>query len=1040
MSVLDDLVAGLSRGRGATVGISGAAGVGRTALLSRVRGAVVASCVPDGIPFGAVTQLAAALLAPAAFGELVNGCLEDRERAAGRLCDAFAGLADERPVVLAVDDLQWADEWSLRWFGEMAGRTGDLPVLLIGTAYEPFAEGHRISLAPLSSAETAMLVRQVLGELPAEAETAVLDIVRGRPAVLHELAEQWAAAHDPAAAAAGLAVPSAGQYDPAAAGWATTSAEQWNPARVAAAGRATPAEQHDPAGAGRAVTLGEQWNPARVAAAAPAEQYDPAGAGRPVTPTEQRNPAPVAAATPAEQYDPAGAGRPVTSAEQRNPARVAAAGRAVMSARAARIRRGLPPEALALLRAMSVSERLDVVAAVGLAELGAADVPAALSALEASGLVADGRPAEPHLAADVLAELAEPERDELYRRGAELAHRTGAGALVAAELLRAAPPVGEPWARAVLAEAAEQWSAQGNPVAATESLRRALAEPASPADRATLLVRLASAVVRRDPDHADRRLVQVLAEPALAALPAATTAADLLLARGDAETVHRLVAEPGRASTVDPALVALGRLAREEAAADPEMPVPALPGPETIGPFGPDARPTTAHPATAAPTAIDPATIDPSVAAPAAVNPSAIDVAAVNPSAAGPIATAPAAVDPTAAPPAAASPTAAAPAAVNPPTAAPAATRPGGVGAAGADSSRNRTTRPLPAFPGTSTPNPADAGVAAFRLAVRGEQRGAVLDLASRALVVREEAPLMPRIAACRALICAGALTDAVDALTVIVAAARRRDARAAAAQALVYRAAAALRDDRPEEALRDLAAADRELPGRCWHPLAVPVRAAVEISARLRVGRLEHARHLGTEPLPRGSGHGAAAAFLRHAEAELALAEDDPATALQSALECGRVLRSRGWVNPMVATWRTTASIALRRLGEHGAAAALAAEEVALAERWGTVAALEPLRERAVAGLRRAVPVPRRPADPLPAPRFPVPRPDALSPAERDVAELAARGLANREIARELSIALRTVELRLTKVYRKLGLKGRAALADHWPTRTAGS
>ncbi|MBE1496551.1 DNA-binding CsgD family transcriptional regulator [Amycolatopsis lexingtonensis] len=890
-----------------------------------------------------MTQLAAALLSPAAFGELVGGCLEDRERAAGLLCDAFAGLAAERPVVLAVDDLQWADEWSLRWFAEMAGRTGDVPVLLIGTAYEPIAAGHRISLAPLSSSETAMLVRQVLGELPAEAETAVLDIVRGRPAVLHELAEQWAAAHDPAGAAAGLAVTSAGQYNAAAVERAVTPAQQWNPARAAAAGRAmSSAGQYDAAAVGHAETSAEQWNPARVVAA-----------GR--------------AVSSAGQYDAAALGRAGTSAEQWNPARVVAAGRAVMSARTARIRRGLPPGALALLRAMSVSERLDVVAAVGLAELGAADVPAALSALEASGLVTDGRPAEPHLAADVLAELAEPDRDELYRRGAELAHRTGAGALVAAELLRAAPPVGEPWARAVLAEAAEQWSAQGNPVAAAESLRRALAEPASPADRATLLVRLASAVVRRDPDHADRRLIQVLAEPALAALPAATTAADLLLARGDAETVHRLVAEPGRASTVDPALVALGRLAREEAAADPEMPVPVLPGSDTIGPD--TARPTAARLDTTGPVAVHPAAVEPS--------------------------------------------------------------------ATGAETSKNRTAS-LPAFPGTSTPNPADAGVTAFRLAVRGEQRGAVLDLASRALVVREEAPLMPRIAACRALICAGTLADAADALTAVIAAARRRDARAAAAQALVHRAAAALRDDRPEEALRDLAAADRELPVRCWHPLAVPVRAAVEISARLRVGRLEHARHLGAEPLPRGSEHGAAAAFLRHAEAELALAEDDPATALQAALECGRVLRARGWVNPMVATWRTTASLALRRLGEHAAAASLAAEEVALAERWGTAAALEGLRERAPD--RRAVPVPRRPADSLPAPRFPVPRPDALSPAERDVAELAARGLANREIARELSIALRTVELRLTKVYRKLGLKGRAALADHWPTRTAGS
>jgi DNA-binding CsgD family transcriptional regulator len=620
-----------------------------------------------------------------------------------------------------------------------------------------------------------------------------------------------------------------------------------------------------------------------------------------------------------------------------------------MSARAARIRRGLPVDALALLRAMAVSERLDVVAAIDLAGLSPASAPRALSALEASGLVTDGRHAEPYLAADALAELAELERNVLYRRGAELAHRTGAGALVAAELLRAAPPVGEPWARAVLVEAAELWSTQGNPLAAAEVLRRALAEPARPAERASLLIRLASAVVRREPEHADRRLVQVLTEPG----PAAAMAADLLLARGDAETVHRLVAElgspePGRSSIVDPAVVALGVLAREEAAVDPEMPVPALPG--AVGGSAPE-PPTHERPDS------------------------------------------------------------------------------------GSGPHRHTTAgRPLSA----DLRDPAAAGVAAFRLAVRGEQRTTVLDLADRALVVREEAPLMPRLAACRALLCAGVAGEAVDALTAVVAAARRRDARAAAARALLLRADAALRDDRPDDALRDLAAADRELPARCWHPAALPARSAVEITVRLRLGQLEHARNLAAEPRPRGGGHPAAAAFLLQAEAELALAGGDAGTALAAALECGRVLRSRGWVNPMLTPWRTTASLALRRLGDRDAAAELAAEELALAERWGTAAAFEALRERVAAG-HRAVPAPRRPADPQPVPRFAPARPDALSPAERDVAELAARGLANRKIARELSIALRTVELRLTKVYRKLGLKGRGALADHWPTRASG-
>ncbi|WP_327674628.1 AAA family ATPase [Kitasatospora sp. NBC_00458] len=52
------------------------------------------------------------------------------------------------------------------------------------------------------------------------------------------------------------------------------------------------------------------------------------------------------------------------------------------------------------------------------------------------------------------------------------------------------------------------------------------------------------------------------------------------------------------------------------------------------------------------------------------------------------------------------------------------------------------------------------------------------------------------------------------------------------------------------------------------------------------------------------------------------------------------------------------------------------------------------------------------------------------LSEAERRVAELAARGLSNRDIARKLYITVSTVEQHLTRVYRKLGVRRRVDLA----------
>ncbi|MFD8315778.1 helix-turn-helix domain-containing protein [Kitasatospora purpeofusca] len=55
--------------------------------------------------------------------------------------------------------------------------------------------------------------------------------------------------------------------------------------------------------------------------------------------------------------------------------------------------------------------------------------------------------------------------------------------------------------------------------------------------------------------------------------------------------------------------------------------------------------------------------------------------------------------------------------------------------------------------------------------------------------------------------------------------------------------------------------------------------------------------------------------------------------------------------------------------------------------------------------------------------------RPVGLSRAELRVAELAARGRTNRQIAHELFLTVSTVEQHLTSSYRKLGVKRRADL-----------
>ena len=58
---------------------------------------------------------------------------------------------------------------------------------------------------------------------------------------------------------------------------------------------------------------------------------------------------------------------------------------------------------------------------------------------------------------------------------------------------------------------------------------------------------------------------------------------------------------------------------------------------------------------------------------------------------------------------------------------------------------------------------------------------------------------------------------------------------------------------------------------------------------------------------------------------------------------------------------------------------------------------------------------------------------PDELTPAECRIADLVAEGRSNKEVAAALVISVKTVEVTLTRVYRKLGTKNRAELARTW-------
>jgi DNA-binding CsgD family transcriptional regulator len=63
-------------------------------------------------------------------------------------------------------------------------------------------------------------------------------------------------------------------------------------------------------------------------------------------------------------------------------------------------------------------------------------------------------------------------------------------------------------------------------------------------------------------------------------------------------------------------------------------------------------------------------------------------------------------------------------------------------------------------------------------------------------------------------------------------------------------------------------------------------------------------------------------------------------------------------------------------------------------------------------------------------------PRVRMLTATEREIARLVATGRRNKEVAATLSVAVRTVEWNLSKVYRKLGVRSRTELAAHLARR----
>lgn len=234
---------------------------------------------------------------------------------------------------------------------------------------------------------------------------------------------------------------------------------------------------------------------------------------------------------------------------------------------------------------------------------------------------------------------------------------------------------------------------------------------------------------------------------------------------------------------------------------------------------------------------------------------------------------------------------------------------------------------------------------------------------------------------------------------------------------------------------------------------------------------------------------------FLLDVRAQLRLAQHRPREALDDALRAGDRLRTDFSVaNPGVVAWRSTAALALLALGDSGRAEELAADELEHAQRIGVTrvvirdlrvlglaaggeagielleeavrtaesypmrlesmhalvdlgAALRRAKKRAASRepLRRALELSHRGGASAISARAQTElaasgaRPRrilltgvaALTPSERRVAQLAAKGMTTREIAESLFVSPKTVEYHLRHTYRKLDVGSRSELSD---------
>ncbi|HUD37304.1 MAG TPA: AAA family ATPase [Streptosporangiaceae bacterium] len=214
-STLSALHSSCQHGTSASVLISGPAGIGKTALLAEICEQATrmkirvgwSKCDPieqvwPGAPVIAALRAGRDPVTTAEQYEQIAALASEPLLLADRIASLLEELAAAEPLLIAIDDLQWADRVSRFLLRSMASRLAGLPVVWIfASRDDPTGidlAGHDVirreylQLVPLTTSDLAAMARDRLGRVPDERTRRYLNATGGNPFLATQIIDSLA--------------------------------------------------------------------------------------------------------------------------------------------------------------------------------------------------------------------------------------------------------------------------------------------------------------------------------------------------------------------------------------------------------------------------------------------------------------------------------------------------------------------------------------------------------------------------------------------------------------------------------------------------------------------------------------------------------------------------------------------------------------------------------------------------------------------------------------------------------------------------------